>query len=109
MFNPIADAVAGIRYIMARYGSPANIPGLLSGRYAGYDSGGYLMPGLTLAYNGTGQPERVSPPGEGNVIHNVLNVDGKTIYEATLPYAYQKAGRNNGNSRAGNYWTPGSR
>jgi hypothetical protein len=27
--------------------------------YLSFDSGGYLMPGLTLAYNGTGQPERI--------------------------------------------------
>jgi phage-related protein len=27
--------------------------------YLSFDSGGYLMPGLTLAYNGTGRPERI--------------------------------------------------
>jgi hypothetical protein len=30
-----------------------------------YDQGGWLPPGLSLAYNGTGQPERVTPPGGG--------------------------------------------
>ncbi len=30
-----------------------------------YDDGGWLMPGATLAVNGTGVPERVSPPGGG--------------------------------------------
>ena len=68
------------------------------------------MPGLTLAYNGTGKPEMVSPPGggEASVIHNVINMDGKTIYEATLPYAYQKASRNRGNSNSNQYWAPGA-
>jgi hypothetical protein len=28
-----------------------------------YDKGGWLMPGLTMAVNTTGRPERVSPPG----------------------------------------------
>src|SRR5262249_35104991 len=30
-----------------------------------YDNGGLLKPGLTLAYNGTGRPEQVIPPGRG--------------------------------------------
>jgi len=66
VFNPIADAVAGIRYIMAEYGSPFNIPGLLGGTYRGYDAGGLLMPGLTHAYNATGAPELIIPlAGQG--------------------------------------------
>lgn len=28
-----------------------------------FDTGGYLQPGYTLAYNGTGRPEKVIPPG----------------------------------------------
>jgi SLT domain-containing protein len=111
-FNPIADAVAGIRYIQAEYGSPANIPGLLSGHYVGYDSGGYLMPGLTMAYNGTGSPERVSPPGGGGDTHVHFEVGGKEIAHAVLPdlatLMYQKAARNRGNSNAGQYWVPGA-
>ena len=30
---------------------------------ATFDKGGCLQPGMTMAYNGTGQPERVSPVG----------------------------------------------
>jgi hypothetical protein len=38
---------------------------------SGYDQGGWLKPGLTLAYNNTGQPERVLAPGQvGNVTFN---------------------------------------
>lgn len=40
--NPIADAVAGIRYLSSRYGSPYAIPGLLSGDYHGYAKGGWV-------------------------------------------------------------------
>lgn len=42
IFNPVADAVAGIRYIMATYRSPYNIPGLLSGNYRGYWNEGWV-------------------------------------------------------------------
>jgi hypothetical protein len=31
----------------------------------GYDQGGWLMPGYSKVFNGTGVPERVSPPGAG--------------------------------------------
>ena len=31
----------------------------LAAKVAKFDSGGYLQPGYTLAYNGTGQPERI--------------------------------------------------
>lgn len=38
-----------------------------------YDQGGYLPPGYTLAYNGTGKPERVSTAGDGGVVVNMPN------------------------------------
>ena len=47
VFNPISDAVAGIRYIMAEYGSPANIPGLTGGTYVGYAGGGMITEPIT--------------------------------------------------------------
>lgn len=51
-------------YIHGRYGSPAHAwSSWLSRSPHWYDQGGWLMPGLTMAYNGTGRPERVSPPG----------------------------------------------
>lgn len=33
-------------------------------KYLKFDSGGYLMPGLTIAYNGTGVPERILDPAD---------------------------------------------
>jgi SLT domain-containing protein len=60
VYNPIAEGVAAIRYIRSRYGDPMNIPGLMSGHYGGYDQGGWLMPGATMAFNGTGKPEMVT-------------------------------------------------
>nr|WP_239028778.1 transglycosylase SLT domain-containing protein [Pseudonocardia acidicola] len=56
--DPHAQAMAGLRYIAQRYGSPA---GALAheNAFGWYDSGGLLQPGLTLAFNGTGRPEPV--------------------------------------------------
>jgi TP901 family phage tail tape measure protein len=45
------------------------------GRVGSYDRGGWLPPGLSLAYNGTGQPEPVGAVGRGGVhIHGDLIV-----------------------------------
>jgi len=47
-------------YIKDRYGDPTNAYLTWLGRTPHwYDTGGYLPPGLTLAYNGTGRNERV--------------------------------------------------
>jgi SLT domain-containing protein len=39
IWNPVLEGVAALRYIKNQYGSPYNIPGLLSGNYGGYASG----------------------------------------------------------------------
>jgi SLT domain-containing protein len=115
IYDPVANIAAAINYIRATYGTVFNTPGIKSiargGGYVGYDSGGYLMPGLTLAYNGTGHPEMVSPPGSGaadGTLHAIVNIDGKSVFDALTPYAYQKASRNSGNGNAAGYWTPGN-
>jgi phage-related protein len=63
IYDPVANLAAAINYIRARYGSIDNVPGVRSvrggGGYVGYDSGGILPPGLTMAYNGTGRNEYV--------------------------------------------------
>jgi uncharacterized protein YunC (DUF1805 family)/predicted amino acid-binding ACT domain protein len=58
ILNPIDNAIASIRYIERTYGSPGNIPGLVSGNYQGYDSGG-IWPSGTLGYNTSGMDEGV--------------------------------------------------
>jgi hypothetical protein len=66
--DPIAQIIAGIRYIQARYGDISAVPGVRSlasgGAYQPYDSGGILPPGLTLAANNTGGNEFVLTPGQ---------------------------------------------
>lgn len=60
--NAMAQIYAGIHYAAARYGGAAMAS--VIGQGHGYDRGGYLPPGLSLAYNGTGRPERIPPPGK---------------------------------------------
>ncbi|MER7507086.1 hypothetical protein ABTX82_01855 [Streptomyces lavendulae] len=62
--NPLANVYSSMRYAMAAYGSlprAYNQPG-------GYDSGGYLQPGMNLAYNGTGRPEPVLTTAQWNTL-----------------------------------------
>jgi hypothetical protein len=55
--NPLANIYAGVNYALHTYGSLAAIDP--RNRPRGYDAGGYLQPGLTTVYNGTGKPEPV--------------------------------------------------
>ncbi|WP_078897698.1 phage tail tape measure protein [Streptomyces rimosus] len=60
ILDPVSNVAAAIRYIVARYGNITRVQQANANRPpAGYDSGGWLMPGYTAAYNGTGQPEAV--------------------------------------------------
>ncbi|MFG2596697.1 hypothetical protein [Streptomyces sp. NPDC048462] len=50
-----------------------------------YDSGGYLQPGMNLAYNGTGKPEPVFTTGQANALARggpaggALSLDGQQL------------------------------
>ncbi len=59
--DPFANIYAGMAYALKRYGSIAAIDPKV--RPVGYDSGGYLQPGFTTVFNGTGKPEPVVLPG----------------------------------------------
>jgi len=56
--NAIAD-----RYVAQRYGSWEGAKAFWIS-HGWYDRGGYLQPGMTMAMNNTGQPERVLSPAE---------------------------------------------
>lgn len=90
IYDPIANIVAGIHYIQARYGDISRVqqanPALPP---MGYDDGGWLPPGLSTVLNGTGRPEAVftaaqfasltsaeSMPSDGWEITGELTVDG---------------------------------
>lgn len=55
VWNPLANIFASINYANARYGAAP----IGWNRAGGYDNGGWLQPGTTLAHNGTGKPEAV--------------------------------------------------
>lgn len=55
VWDPLANVLASMRYALRRYGS---LPAAYN-KAGGYDNGGPLMPGYTVAYNGTGKPENV--------------------------------------------------
>jgi TP901 family phage tail tape measure protein len=63
--NPLANIVAGIRYILARYGDISKVQQANAALPPkGYDSGGYLDPGYNVVYNGLGVPEPVLTPAQ---------------------------------------------
>jgi hypothetical protein len=80
-------------------GTPAYIT--LAGIYGWYDRGGVLPPGLTLAWNGTGRNEVVSPVPPGGVIgpggmsHGEMQIihrlDRLIAMTSTAPAAYSAA------------------
>ncbi|MFE9735489.1 peptidoglycan DD-metalloendopeptidase family protein [Streptomyces sp. NPDC005863] len=64
----------GLGYIKGRpdYGSPARAYSKwLSRSPHWYDQGGYLQPGLNLAYNGTGRPEPVFTSTQANALSRI--------------------------------------
>ncbi|MCF8605156.1 tape measure protein [Gordonia sp. HY442] len=67
--NPFANMVAALRYYKSRYG-----PDLTQqwGHGHGYDSGGWLMPGPTLAVNKTRKPEAVLTASQWSGIDSML-------------------------------------
>jgi hypothetical protein len=73
-----------------------------------FDQGGWLQPGLTLAYNGTGSPERVG--GDTGDIHVHFSVGDTEIAHEVFPKIQQMgmryASRNNGNASYKGNWAP---
>jgi hypothetical protein len=67
----LGQLTAMMNYIASRYGSP-NAAWAHEQAAHWYDAGGWLPPGASVAYNGTGRPERVLPPGaEAGVTYNI--------------------------------------
>jgi phage-related protein len=62
--NPLANVYSSMKYALAAYGSLHRA----YDRPGGYDSGGLLMPGMNLAFNGTGRPEPVLTTQQWNAI-----------------------------------------
>ena len=86
----------GLAYIFQSYGSPAAAWGHEM-QFGWYDRGGYLPPGLSLAWNTTGRPEPVGAAAAGNVYITVnvppsVNPREAGRQVAQLILAHTKAG-----------------
>ncbi len=60
--NPAAQISWMVGYMQSVYGGPIGAAAH-ERAFNWYDRGGWIPPGLSLSYNGTGRPERVLPPG----------------------------------------------
>jgi hypothetical protein len=80
--NPATQIRWGESYIDPVYGSPRNAwNAWLSRSPHWYDQGGWLPPGLSLAMNSTGRPERILSPrdsGTGTTVQATFNIYGAT-------------------------------
>jgi hypothetical protein len=82
-----AQIAWGENYVAQRYVTPQNA-WAHEMSFGWYDRGGYLPPGLSLAYNGTGKPEPVGPVAAaagagGNTYHITVSVPpGANMAEA---------------------------
>ncbi len=101
--NPLANIYAGLNYASHRYGR-GNVPGVMV-RSGGYDRGGLLMPGYTLAYNGTGRAEHVMPPTSGSQGGNTYQIhvavsptSNAADIGAEIVYAIRQYERRSGNA-----------
>jgi hypothetical protein len=63
--NPAAQISWMEGYMRSRYGGALGAAAH-ERAFNWYDKGGWLMPGLTLAMNKTGKPERILPPGHSS-------------------------------------------
>jgi hypothetical protein len=80
-YTYLGQATAMANYILQRYGNPAAAWAHEESMHW-YDDGGWLMPGLNLAYNGTGKPERVPNPGAyGGDTMTLEVVGGQSLFE----------------------------
>lgn len=69
VYNPISNIVAGLRYITGRYGTIFNVQQADANKPPkGYDSGGWLTPGSTMAVNKTGKPEAILTAGQWSIL-----------------------------------------
>jgi phage-related protein len=77
--------VAFFNYIKDRYGSPAGA-WAHEVNYGWYDKGGWLQPGYTLAYNGTGKPEAVGGVGGVNVTLEIASTGNADLDAVALAW-----------------------
>ena len=105
IYDPLANIAAAINYARHRYGPSLMSGGQGMGSGHGYDSGGWLPPGITMAINSTGQSERVltAPQyaalagGSGNVYNAHFDSRTGAAIEAHVRSAFQAMAITSGN------------
>jgi hypothetical protein len=91
--NPMAQISWMWNYMAGRYGGPQGAAAH-ERSFNWYDQGGWLPPGVSVAVNNTGKPERVGG-GAGNLIIQNLNVtaqDPASFVRGLQRYAEQNGG-----------------
>jgi hypothetical protein len=81
----------GESYIKGRYGDPLGA-WAHEQQFNWYDNGGYLKPGYTLAYNGTGKPEQVTSPDQAQQSQQSLNAIANKLDRLILVTSQVPAG-----------------
>jgi hypothetical protein len=80
IYDPIANIVAGIRYILATYGSIFNVQQAVGATPLGYDIGGVMPPGLGTYYNGTGVNEYVLTQHQWQIADRAIQMAERKSY-----------------------------
>lgn len=80
--DPLANIYSSMKYALGAYGSLSRA----YDRAGGYDSGGFLQPGMNLAFNGTGRPEPVLTTQQWNAITGgaVKGSDGASLGDLSV-------------------------
>jgi TP901 family phage tail tape measure protein len=86
LVDPVANVAAAINYIGARYGTITNVAQANANLPPqGYDSGGYLMPGVHTVFNATGRPEAVLTPQQTANLHSIANNPSGEVHVHVYP------------------------
>ncbi|MFF8589933.1 hypothetical protein ACF061_00595 [Streptomyces sp. NPDC015220] len=86
--DPLANVYSSMRYALGAYGSLSRA----YDRPGGYDSGGWMPPGMNLMYNGLGQPEAVLTPGQWSAIHGAATRGGDGAQQPLIVELHAKEG-----------------
>lgn len=91
--DPVANIYAGLNHAGGTYGPGHGgfAGGVLYGmnKPGGYDSGGYVFPGITPVVNQTGKPEMMLPPKLGDTLEAIHQaVQGGSVGGAAAPVVH---------------------
>jgi hypothetical protein len=86
--NPMANIYSSMKYALGAYGSLSRA----YDRPGGYDSGGWMPPGMNLMYNGLGQPEAVLTPSQWSAIHGAATRGGDGAQTPVVVELHAKEG-----------------